>query len=105
MDELTSVAIRTKVILVKLLAESGLVPRRHMLLFLKFVIAVGKSTRLSILALAFLHPLFAKLCLDLQLIVLRQNSSVTFEGEGVMDSRIICLWSCPYCPRGKLSGQ
>ena len=53
-----------------------------MLLLLQFMLAVGKSTRVSVLALAFLYPLFAKLCLDLKLVVLRQNSAVTFEGEG-----------------------
>ena len=74
-----------------------------MFLFLKLVLAVGEGARISVNAGAALDPRFAKFCLDLNLVVFRQNSSVAFESEGVMSPMVIGVRGCPNRPRRELT--
>jgi hypothetical protein len=55
-----------------------------MLLFLKLMLTVGKCACISILTLLVLYPALAKLRLNLQLVIIRDNSTVTSESEWIL---------------------
>ena len=74
-----------------------------MLLLLKLVLAVGKGAGIPINAGAALDPPCAKFCLDLNLVVFGQNSSITFESEGIMIPLVIRVRGCPNRPRRELT--
>ena len=59
MDKLASIAIRTIEFFMELLAKLGLVPRWHMLLFLKLGLPMGKGAGIPIGAFSILLKGFA----------------------------------------------
>ena len=69
MDELTAVSIWAIRVLVELLAQLRLVPRRHMLLLLQLAFSMCKGTRVTVGAVAFLLEGPTEFCLDFDLVV------------------------------------
>ena len=55
-----------------------------MLLLLKLMFTVGKGARISILTLLVLYPALAELSLDLELVVVGDNSTVASESEWIL---------------------
>ena len=74
-----------------------------MFLLLELMLAVGEGARISVNAGAAFDPRFAKFCLDFNLVVFRQNSSVAFESERVMIPLVIGVRGCPNRPRRELT--
>ena len=54
-----------------------------MLFLLKLMFAVSERTVVGVRARFICHPLFAKLCFDLDLVILRKNSVVTLERKRI----------------------
>ena len=62
-----------------------------MLFLLKLVLSMGKGACISILTLLILYPALAKLCLNLQLIVVGQNTAIASESEGIAGTLFVFL--------------
>jgi hypothetical protein len=80
-DKLAALAVRALEVVMILLAQFSLVSRGDMLLLLELVLSMSEGTRLTILAFLVLDPALAKFCLDLKLVVVGYNSTVTSECE------------------------
>ncbi len=76
MHELASLPIRTERCLMVLLTNLGLVVRRKVDLFAKFVLSVGEGTRILELALFELFPVLAHFGLELHLVLANEILAV-----------------------------
>lgn len=91
-DELASLAVWALEVLVILLAELGLVSGGDVLLLLKFMVTMSECASISVLASLVLDPTFAEFCLDLQLVVVRNDSAVTSESKRIARGLLVFLW-------------
>lgn len=101
MNELASCSIRATLVSVNLmilLAKLGLIPWWDMLFLLELVLAMGKGTGASILATLVLDPAFAEFGLNLEFIVIWNDSTIASKSEWVIQRLFIFLWdpSLPY---------
>ena len=62
-----------------------------MLLLLKLMLTVGKGARISILTLLVLYPALAELSLDLELVVVGDNSTVASESEWILSWLLVFM--------------
>lgn len=84
MDELAPVAVRALSVFMELLTEFSFVPGWHMFLFLEFCLTVSKCTGIPIGALSVFHKRFTELGLNLNLVILAQDSSIALEGKWIV---------------------
>ena len=100
MDELASLAVRAAAFGVEVLAHFGLVPTSHVLFLLKLVFSVSKCTILTEIASSSPEPRLAELCLNLDLIILRNYPTCVFKCEwilGFLDRLRVERWSQRSC--------
>jgi len=78
-NELTSNSVWAVLIFMILLTKFSLISRRNMLLFLKLILSMRKSTGWSVWATLFLNPALAKLSFNLKFVVFGYYSTITFK--------------------------